>query len=192
MKKKHFLFFAVLSLSASCHFNDSQGKKRDVQWAGKVADASLHNLYRLNDSLYRSEQPDANDLQYISTLGIRSILNLRSNHEDSVLPGAQRFNTYHVKFVTKHFTDTEMVAALRIIRKAPKPLLVHCKHGSDRTGVVMAMYRVLFEHWTKEKAIDELKNGQYGFHTRYDNIPEYIMNADVALISKLVFDAKNE
>jgi tyrosine-protein phosphatase SIW14 len=91
----------------------------------KVETGALKNLYRLNDSLYRSEQPAAGDLQDILALGIKSILNLRSNHEDSVLIGAQQFNTYHVKFVTDHFSNTEIVAALKMIQSALKPLMVH-------------------------------------------------------------------
>nr|WP_246217361.1 tyrosine-protein phosphatase [Paraburkholderia panacisoli] len=38
-------------------------------------------------------------------------------------------------------------------------LLIHCQHGADRTGFVSALYRVLFQSWTKQQAEDELLYG---------------------------------
>ena len=87
-----------------------------------------------------------------------------------------------------NFTDTEIINSLRMIKNAPKPILVHCRYGADRTGVVLAMYRIIFEGWTKEKALDELENGNYGFHTNFENIPAYIKNADISTIKKLVLE----
>lgn len=175
------------SSGSSCRYSGRSGKNRDASWAVKVNGTGLSNGYRVNDSLFRSEQPGETDMQQVQSLGIKSILNLREDRDDSILPGMQQLNRYRVKMVTSRFTDKEIIEALGIIKNAPKPLLVHCKHGADRTGVVMAMYRVVFEQWTKEKAIAELKKGGYGFHTRYDNIPEYILNADTAMIRKQVF-----
>ena len=43
------------------------------------------------------------------------------------------------------------------------PVLVHCKHGADRTGCIVALYRIVFQSWSKEAAIDEMHNGGYGF-----------------------------
>jgi hypothetical protein len=48
------------------------------------------------------------------------------------------------------------------------------------------MYRIVFENWTKEKALDELKNGNYGFHKQFKNIPGYIMNVNTDSIKKAV------
>ena len=82
------------------------------------------------------------------------------------------------------FNDKNIIDALKAIADAPKPILIHCRHGSDRTGVVVAMYRIVFQNWTKEEALDELMNGGYGFHTYYKNIPEYIKNVNVESIRK--------
>ena len=63
---------------------------------------------------------------------------------------------------------------MRILKNAPKPIVVHCHQGSDRTGAVIAMYRIVFQKWAKEKALDEMENGGFGFHKRYSNIVHYI------------------
>ena len=82
--------------------------------------------------------------------------------------------------------DDEVIEALKIMRKAKKPILIHCKHGADRTGVMCAMYRIIEQGWSKQEALDELLNGGYGFHTVFKNIPEYIKNVDIEKIkSKL-------
>jgi len=127
-------------------------------------------------------------MEYISTLGIKSILNLRSEHSDGGFLHSSSLKAYRVKMSAGDFTDAEIIKALRVIKNAEKPVLIHCRYGSDRTGVVMAMYRIVFENWTQEKALDELENGNYGFNTRYDNIPAYIKNADISAIKKLVLD----
>lgn len=69
--------------------------------------------------------------------------------------------------------------ALRVIRDRKGPILIHCLHGSDRTGGVLAMYRIVFQQYTKEEAIEEMKNGGFGFHKVYRNIVRMIRKADI-------------
>lgn len=42
------------------------------------------------------------------------------------------------------------------------------------------MYRILYQGWSKEQAIDELQNGGFGFHPIFMNIPNFIQNANIA------------
>jgi len=64
--------------------------------------------------------------------------------------------------------------------------LIHCKHGADRTGLIVAMYRIVFQNWTKEQAIDEMTQGDFGFHQIYSNIIDFIRNVDVENIKKQI------
>ena len=59
------------------------------------------------------------------------------------------------------------------------PVLVHCEHGSDRTGVCMAAYRVVVQGWTKEDAIREMTEGDYGYHGIWENLIDYVQKMDV-------------
>ncbi len=70
-------------------------------------------------------------------------------------------------------------APLGMRPNVPKQILIHCKHGADRTGLIVALYRIVFEGWDKISAIEELKNGGYGFHSIFINIPEYIEDIDI-------------
>ena len=59
------------------------------------------------------------------------------------------------------------------------PVLVHCQHGADRTGSMIAVYRVIVQGWSKDDAIREMKEGGYGFHRIWGNLPEWIENLDI-------------
>jgi hypothetical protein len=52
-------------------------------------------------------------------------------------------------------TQGALEVILETIAQAPKPALVHCQHGQDRTGLVVAAYRVVSCDWSKEAAMDE-------------------------------------
>ena len=64
--------------------------------------------------------------------------------------------------------------------------MLHCHHGADRTGLVIAMYRIIYQGWTKDAALDELLHGGYGYHAMWKNIPSYIKHADVEKIRNAV------
>lgn len=85
--------------------------------------------------------------------------------------------------------EDDVVKALKIIKSAEGPVLVHCWHGSDRTGLVCASYRIIFQNWTKQAALDELINGGYGYHKSiYKNIARWIEHADVEALKKKIFE----
>ncbi len=174
--------FILLIVLASFNQAASQTEKRPSNWAVSIQSTNLKNLYRVSDELYRSEQPSEEAFVELSALGIKSSLNLRTTETDDELIGKTAIKPFLVAMDAGSFTDKEIITALRIIKSAPKPLLVHCHHGSDRTGVVVAMYRIVFQGWTKEDALNELLNGGYGFHSTYKNIPEYIKGVDIEAI----------
>lgn len=161
-----------------------QQEKRPVDWAKKVETSQVKNLWKLNDTIYRSAQPEITNVQYLEKMGIHGFLDLRSHHSDKSIVTGTSISEYEVEMKADSFTDKEIIDALRVIKSSSKPLLIHCKQGSDRTGVVIAMYRIIFQGWTKDKALTELLNGGYGFHTKYTNIPFYIKNVDIDKIKK--------
>lgn len=152
---------------------------RPENWAQPIIGSTLKNWYKIDDHLYRSEQPSADEFRTIRAFGIRAILNLRKYHSDDVETAGKKLKLYRHKVSAGEIGYKDIVKALRIIKKERRPILVHCRHGSDRTGAVCAAYRIVFHNWSKEHAIDELINGGYGFHSIFDNIPNLIMGLDV-------------
>ena len=144
------------------------------------------NFHKVNENLYRSGQPDEDELESLHTFnGIRSVLNLRENNsdQDEIAAINKKWNNaitlYEIPLDTGSITEDDLYKILTVIRDAPKPLLIHCWHGSDRTGCSVAAYRIVFENWSVEDAISELMKPEYGHHKNiYTNIPELLRKAD--------------
>ena len=175
-----FLFFATTLYAAS-------PQPRPDTWAQPIETKNLKNFYRLDEHVYRSAQPDGKGFAYLKGLGIKNILNLRDYHNDD--PGSKNsgMNLYRVEMDAGKIKTSDVIAALRFINQSEGPVLIHCWHGSDRTGTVSAMYRIVFQNWSKEEALDELMHGGFGYHAIYKNIPEFIRQVDVNDIKRKVF-----
>jgi protein-tyrosine phosphatase len=73
---------------------------------------------------------------------------------------------YHNIPLDGFLTGIRAHALMRIvetIRMSPKPMLVHCLKGSDRTGAVVAAYRIMLENWSADDAISEMVGPDYGW-----------------------------
>ncbi len=160
---------------------------RPLAWAQPVIGVELGNFYQLTDQVYRSQQPDDEEMRMLQAMGIRSVLNLREFHSDDDEARGTSLALYHVPVAAGDIDDRFVIEALRAIHLAEKPVLIHCWHGSDRTGVVSAMYRMVFQAWPRAQAIDEFINGGYGYHARfYPNIERYLETVDVDAIRRQV------
>jgi tyrosine-protein phosphatase SIW14 len=182
LKWRSFLLCVVgaFTLAALAAAPASAPRPRPVEWAQPVLDTSLKNLYQVSPELFRSSQPDDEDVPALKSLGIRSVVNLREKHNDGGRKGFAGFQVRWVAMDAAKVKPEEVLEALRAIRDAPKPALVHCWHGSDRTGVVVAAYRMVFQKWSRERAVDEFKNGGFGYHVRtYPNLVSLLQSIDV-------------
>jgi protein tyrosine phosphatase (PTP) superfamily phosphohydrolase (DUF442 family) len=160
---------------------------RPPSWAHPLDRPGLPNLYRFGDGLYRSAQPDGEGLRSAAKLGIRTVLNLRSLHSDAGLVRNARLRFVRIPMLAHDIEEQDIAAALRVlVDPDARPLLVHCRHGSDRTGVVVAAYRIVVEGWSKEEALRELREGGFGFHEVWGGIPRFLREMDVPRMRLLV------
>lgn len=120
-------------------------------------------------------------------MGITDVLNLRDRHSDEAKAAALGLHLHQIKAEADEITEKDIRSALRLIRQARGPVLVHCWHGSDRTGAVCAMYRIVFNDWSKEEALNEMVNGGFGYHKIYANIIRLIQGIHVQKIKEQVF-----
>lgn len=160
----------------------SAQENRPADWATPVAEAQ--NLYRIHQDFYRSAQLDSKDVALLQSLGIKTVVSLRSFHSDDKLLKDSSIRLQRVGINTWSINDQNVIAALRAIKAAEKdgPVLLHCLHGADRTGLVTAMYRILYQAWSKEQAMEELIKGGYGYHSMWRNIPKYLKKVNIEKI----------
>ena len=174
--KNIFTLFLIISLLLSV---GATAQTRPKTWAQPVSTYEFKNIYKVNDSIYRSEQPSQYGFEEVCELKIKSVLNLRLDQTDKGSPDC-RLKLIQVKMDPDHFTEADVVNALKALKNSPKPLLVHCFYGSDRTGMIIALYRIVYQNWSKEEALNEMVNGGYGFHKSYVNMINYVKNVNVA------------
>lgn len=113
---------------------------------------------------YRSGQMDAAQLsRVIQEYGINSIINLRGTDAPALYQGemetAKRLGVQHYDFslsAINEITMSQMDDVIRTLREAPKPVLIHCQAGSDRTGLVSALYCLTLKGETPAQASREL------------------------------------
>lgn len=161
-------------------------ESRPPNWARRVdpAVAGLPNLYRVNDDLYRAAQPDAAGFDALQAMGVRSVLSLRQTLDDASLALGTDMVLTRVPMKSRYVAEKKsarVVQAMRDLRFGLQrgPVLVHCHHGADRTGLICALWRILYEGWSRQSAIDEVIEGGYGFHPIWFNIPRYLRDVDL-------------
>jgi len=115
----------------------------------------------------------------LAELGIKSVISLRWSADKAVLlPDANRIHAPIESWDVDH--DEVMRALKALVDPANQPVLLHCRHGADRTGTVIAAYRMIVEDWSAEDAIEEMREGGYNYHAVWTNMIRYLRKLDVA------------
>lgn len=179
--------FRVVIFLLLCSCSAAEIRVRSATWAQPMIGSELKNWHKIDDHLYRSAQPDSDDMKMLEKFGITEVLTLRDFHDDKDEVKKTTLKAHRIEMSAGSVTTDQVVEALKIIRAAKGPVLVHCWHGSDRTGTVVAFYRILEQGWKREDALDEMQNGGFGFHASiYGNLPKLILSADLeAMRAKL-------
>lgn len=115
--------------------------------------------------LYRSAQVNGAQLSnYTQKVGLKSVLNLRGASPDAgwykdEMSESARLGLVHADFAlsaSREVTLEEATQLIALMRTLPKPLLIHCKHGSDRTGLLSALYLAAIKGEDAETAENQL------------------------------------
>jgi len=175
MKRSLTILCLTLGLLAACSGGPSGTSTGRSQWARPIRVRGIPNFYRVDDGLYRSAQFTAAGVTELKRLGIRTVVSLRSGREDEALLRGSGIRWVHLP-VNAFFPRREVFETFLEIAGNPqhRPLLVHCKHGADRTGVAVALYRIGRQGWPAARASDEMAHGGYGFHPIHGHLREFV------------------
>lgn len=134
-----------------------------------IPDVPIVNYQQVEPGFFRGAQPDAAGLKYLYSIGIKTIIDI-NNSESAEAPEASLARVYGIDFVYIPLSgfwapsdgDTSKIQSI-LADKSKRPIYIHCKHGEDRTGLMVGIYRVEVEHWVPVMAHDEMLI--HGFHT---------------------------
>ena len=159
-------------------------------WAVAVSTKSVANFWRVEPDLYRSARPESAGFLELEKMGVKAVLDVESPADETAAKGTS-LKLYHVPMNAFGLRDESVLEAMRILSDpANRPIVIHCQHGADRTGAMMALYRVVVQGWTKEDAIREMNAGGYHHSSWFSNLDRYVANADIDGLRKALKIAK--
>jgi tyrosine-protein phosphatase SIW14 len=139
----------------------------------KLSIDGVSNFGRVRPRLYRGAQPSSLGFAALKKLGIDIDVRLSLGEEGGAAE-AREVEALGMQFVSlpwssEHLpTRAQVVTFFRLLHDHPKQtIFLHCKWGADRTGVMVALSRMAFDHWTPARALDEMK----AFHYHYIFLP---------------------
>ena len=147
----------------------------------------IRNFGKISDTLYRGAQPDAIGIRNLARLGIRSIVNLRMTNEvwkaEAALARASGLTYTNVPLKgLGRPTQGQVATLLALMESLPSPVFVHCQHGCDRTGTIIACYRIRWSGWPNEAALEEAR--KYGLSKLENGMIKYIRDFGKAATKK--------
>jgi len=186
---------SVFLLVVSCRDAEEAPVWEEAGEAGVVGDggpavaeetiAGVPGFARVSEVLCRGAQPTREGFVHLSEMGVKTVVNLRSIHSDRELLRGLGLNYIHISFKPWHMEDEDVLEFLSVVTDPGfQPVFVHCAEGVDRTGCMVAVYRMCVDGWDVEEAIEEMH--RFGFHEVWVGIERYLRGFDAEAMRERV------
>jgi tyrosine-protein phosphatase SIW14 len=160
--------------------------------AGLLAqDSGLPNFKIVNDRILRGGQPSDDGFKKLAERGVKTVVDLRWVNEHSIPHEKEIVEADGMRFISVPMKGLsapsleQMTKVLGILENSDSwPVFIHCRRGADRTGTVLACYRISHDHWENQKALEEAKTyGLSVFERAMRGFIEHFQPSQVALFS---------
>jgi protein tyrosine/serine phosphatase len=156
-------------------------------WAVRIEKAGLPNLHRISNDLYGGGQPTAEGFRQLKTMGVKTVINLRFFHRGREKIAGTNLAYEEVPMNVWHAEDEDAARFLKLLEDRNRaPFYFYCHLGSDRSGLMCAVYRIIIQGWTKDEAIAEMTQGGFGFHGVFQNLVDYLRKLDVENLKRQI------
>ena len=129
-------------------------------WLTSAELPEIKNMQAVNDHIYRGAQPGSQGFKELAKMGIKTVIDLRDKRTQADRE-KQMVEALGMKYVgipmSMHApTDDQIAKALSVLNSTESaPVFLHCLGGRDRTGAVIACYRIAHDGWDNQKALAE-------------------------------------
>ena len=124
----------------------------------------VSNFHQVNERVYRGAQPTRQGFESIASLGIKTVIDLRTAGEHSLANEKHLVESLGMRYVSVPIkgltapTGDQVAALLALLTNSSAgPVFIHCHRGADRTGAVIACYRIEHDHWDSRQALREAR-----------------------------------
>jgi tyrosine-protein phosphatase SIW14 len=156
--------------------------------------AGLQNFGQVSDTLFRGAQPNLPGFTALKQMGVAIVVNFR-NESDEVSAEQHEVESLGIKYVTIPWSgssepsNAQVVQFLDLVRANPQvKIFVHCHRGADRTGVMVAAYRLAVQHLTVADAVAEMHKFHYD-HLFLPQLERYVKSLPELLQNNPQFSA---
>jgi protein-tyrosine phosphatase len=153
-------------------------KNTDATVKTRLAQA-IFNFHEVAPGVYRSGRIPEETYPYLSSLGIKTVINFIYQKRESARENLalKELGIETVWIPWNGFDnpkDEHVKQFLDVMRdESKRPVLIHCKRGAERTGVMVACWRIAEEGWTAERAYKEMLANKFR-PFRYGHLKKYV------------------
>jgi protein tyrosine/serine phosphatase len=158
------VFFA-LGASAAPPQNQQDAPQGPHAPARRITVIGVSNFGEVTPKLYRGGQPKGTGYEHLKKMGVDIVVDLRLSGRDAEKRNVTKAGMRFVDIPWHCYFPKDRVFArfLKLLQENPeKKVFVHCRYGDDRTGMMIAAYRMAVQGWTPNEARREMQ--KFGFH----------------------------
>ncbi len=134
----------------------------------------LKNVGRIESDVYRGAQPSLEGYATLKEMGIRTVINLRTSESERSKVEAAGMRSVEIPLSMLSNGNRDKVDRVIAVMADPsnRPVFVHCRLGEDRTGIVIAAYRMKIQGWPLSLAEKEMDT--FGFNKVWINLRKFL------------------
>lgn len=143
-----------------------------------VKQPSIPNFHQVNNHVFRGGQPPTQAWSDLGKLGVKLVIDLRREDEHSSAAEAQSVQAAGMHYINVPMKGVVAPASDQVNKilgflNSQDAVFIHCKRGADRTGAIIACYRIEHDRWDRKRALSEAKS--FGMSWDQFGLKRYVM-----------------